>query len=720
MAQMDDRTLANIVKTRLDSSVGLSGDQLSQDRIKALQYYRGDLFGNEREGRSQVVSRDVAEAVDGILPGIMKVFTSGDEIVRFEPKGPEDEAGAKQATDYVNWIVMQQNDGWRTFYNWFKDALLFRTGIVKVWWDESEKVTKEVYRDLNEIQYQMLASDPSIEITEEEVSTGAYLSTSAMTPLPVQPTYTVTVSRTNKTGRVCVEPVPPEEFVIEREATTENDALFTAHRFRRTVSWWIGQGYDEEIIRRAAGFGELDITGERAERFSPDGSDLLDDEDGVDDESTSYVWGAECYLQVDYDGDGIAEFRKITVIGDSQYEVLDNQETDEHPFAALSPILMPHKFTGMSVADQVMDVQLWKSTLIRQMNDNLYLTNDPQRIVVEGKVNLDDLLSGGPGRAVRATDVNAVREVAVPFWAKETFPMLEYIDSISERRTGNTRYNQGLDADSLNKTATGINIIQSASMQRQELIARCFAETGVKRLFKLVLGCVTKYQKQAQMIRLRNQWVPMDPREWKNSYDMVTNVGLGTGNKQEQIATLTNLLGMDMKIIELAGGFNPLLSQKNVYNKLVKLVEASGLKSPEAYYTDPDTVPPQEPKPSPEEQKMQMEMQKMQAQMQMDQQKQEAELVQKQREAEIDAQIEIMKANLSMELEKAKAAMQMEIERMKAGVQAEIQREKAAHDAKLKTFQAAHSASQDDDNFEREQARADEAAKREAERSADE
>lgn len=719
MTKMTDQTLAQIVKNRIGDSIGLTGDQLSSDRITALKYYRGDPFGNEKEGRSQIVSRDVAEAVDGVLPGIMKVFTSGDEIVRFEPKGPEDEQAAKQATDYVNWIVMQQNDGFRTFYTWFKDALLQKTGIVKVWWDESEKVTKETYRDLSEEQYQMLASDPSIEITEEEVSKEAYLDNTAMTPLPTQPTYTVTVSVTNKTGRVCIEPVPPEEFIIEKEATSQDNALFTGHRFRRTVSWWIEQGYDEDKIKRAAGYGVLDLTGERAERFAADGVNQETNSEGVDDESTALVWGAECYLQVDYDGDGRAEFRKVTVIGDSQYEVLDNVETDDHPFAAVSPILMPHKFHGMSVADQTMDIQLWKSTLIRQMNDNLYLTNDPQRIVLDGKVNLDDLLSGGPGRVVRTTQLDAVREVTVPFWAKETFPMLEYIDQITEGRTGVTRYSQGLDPNSLNKTATGVSILSQAGQQRPELIARCFAETGVKRLFKLVLGCVTKYQNKQEIIRLRNQWVQVDPREWKNSYDMTVNVGLGTGNKQEQIATLTNLLNIDAQLIEQQGGIQgPIVTAKNLYNKLVKLVEASGLKSPEAYYTDPDQAPPQQPKPSPEEQKAQMEMQKMQAQLQMDQQKAQLDAQAKQQEAAMQSQLDMQKASqevqimwikaqAQIEIDKMKAAAQIEVERMKAAVQAEISAQSAQYDNERKNFQTAADNQRADSAAEREAAMAE-------------
>lgn len=717
MAKMDERTLAAIVKNRVSDSVGLSGDQLSQDRITALKYYRGDTFGNERDGRSQVVLRMVAEAVDGMLPGLLKVFMAGDEIVRFEPKGPEDEQACKQATDYVNWIVTQQNDGFRLFNVWFKDALLQKTGVLKVWWDDAPRVTREQYRGLSEEQYLMLKADSSIEIEEEEtvapevpgIPPELVEVAGAMVPGLVPPVYNVTVRKTNKQGRVCIEAVPPEEFLIEPWAVSLEDALFCAHRFRRTVSWWKEQGYDADKIQDAIGADMLDLSGERSERHREQDQHA---DDGMDDESTRYVWGAECYIKVDYDGDGVAELRKVTVCGESQYEILDNEEIDEYPFATITPIIMPHKFHGMSVADQAMDLQLWGSTLVRQMNDNLYLTNDPQRVVKDGQVNLDDLLSGGPGRVIRTSgDVNAaIREVTVPFWAKETFPMLEYIDGLAERRTGNTRYNQGLDADSLNKTATGINIIQNAAQQRQELIARVFAETGVKRLFKLVLGYVTKYQKQKQVIRLRNQWVTMDPREWKNGYDMVVNVGLGTGNKQEQLVTMSNMLQMTMQIVELQGGIDgPIVMPPNVFAQLSKYIEAAGLKKAETYFTDPATQPPKEPKPDPEQQKAQQEMQLAQAQAQLDAQtKQQDSQLQAQMDSEKcqqEIQMMWMKAMAQIEIDKMKAAAQIEVEKMKASVQAQVLADKAQADNDRANFQTAEG-----------ERRADESAKAEAER----
>ena len=387
MAHMDDATLASIIKNRIGDSLGMTGDQLSADRITALKYYRGDPFGNEKDGRSQVVSRDVAEAVDGMLPGLIKVFTSGDEVVRFEPKGPEDEQACKQATDYVNWIVTQQNDGFRLFYTAFKDALLQKTGIWKVWWDESPKITKEKYRALSEEQYLMLKADASIEIEEEEtvapevpgIAPEMVELAGQIVPGLVPPVYNVSIRKTNTEGRVCIESVPPDEFLIERWAVGLEESLFCAHRFRRTVSEWVAMGFDRKKVERAIGYDVADYRGERAERHA--GEDGHSPEDGLDDDSIRYVWGAECYLRVDFDGDGFAELRKVTVVGDSQYEILDNEEIDEYPFAVISPILMPHKFHGQSVADQVMDIQLLKSTLWRQMLDNLYLTNDPQRIV---------------------------------------------------------------------------------------------------------------------------------------------------------------------------------------------------------------------------------------------------------------------------------------------------------------------------------------------------
>lgn len=657
---MSDRELAAIISNRVNDSLGLTGDKLSNDRITALQYYRGDPFGNEIDGRSQVVSRDVAEAVDGVLPGLMKIFLSSDQIVRYEPHGMEDEEAARQATDYVNTLVLQKNQTFVAFYNWFKDALLQKTGVIKVWWDDAPKITREPYRNLDEAQYLLIASDPDIEIGEESTET-------VMGPDGAPVTlHHVVVTRTNKQGRVCFEPVPPEEFFIERWATSLETALFCAHHFRRTVSDLIEDGFDAEKVRRAIGNDIGDFVGERANRFNDEDVMIPDDRGSLDDETTRYVWITECYLLVDYDGDGVAERRKVTVAGDSEYEILDNEEIDEYPFAAVTPILMPHKFHGMSIADQVTDIQQVKSTLMRQTLDNLYISNDPKRVVVEDKVNLDDLLSGG--HIIRAQDVNAIREVEVPFVAAQSFQMMEYWDTIREQRTGITRYSQGLDANSLNKTATGINIIQSAAQQRQELIARVFAETGVKRLFRLILGLVTKYQNQKQTIRLRNKWVDMDPRTWKNDYDVSITVGLGTGTKQEQVGTLQMLAQMQQQIVNMQNGVQgPLVNLENVYNVLSKLTDAMGYKSAEPFFTDPKMAqqPPQQ-QPHPDQLKAQAEIERKNQQAEMDRQN-------KIKDAELQRQIDWDQANNKAAIDRYLAIVEAENRNMLAGTKAGAQ-----------------------------------------------
>jgi hypothetical protein len=587
MARMSEIDLKAILAAKIENAVGHQGGRLAQERLQAERYYRGERIGNELDGRSQVVSRDVAEAVDSMMPSLMKIFAAGDRAVTFEPTGPEDEAVAAQATDYVNWIWNQQNDGFATFHAWFKDALLKKLGIVKIWWDETTEPVRETYQGLTEPELAMLGGDPDVTIVE----TRSYPAAGDMLLL----LHDVVATRVRRDGRVRVQPLPPEEFLVDRRAVSLDEAPFLAHRTRRTVSELIEAGYPKAKVQDLAGDDEADRSFERLQRFA--------DEDEMPwrgaatlDPAMREVWVTECYLRVDRDGDGIAELRKVTVAGDADLTVLDDEEVDNHPFAALTPIPMPHKLYGVSVADQTIDLQQIKSALWRGALDNIYLANQPQIGAVEGKVNLDDLLNRRLGGVVRLKDPAALVPIPMIPVGSDAFQMIEYVDTVREQRTGVTRYNQGLDADTLNKTAAGVNLIQNAAQQRLELIARIFAETGVKRAFRRILELVCKHQQRPRMIRLRGAWVPMDPREWSSRMDLSVSVGLGTGNRDQQVAHLMALLDLDARIAALQGGVaGPLLTARNVYNKLAKLVEAAGLKSVEPYYTDPATAPPPPP-----------------------------------------------------------------------------------------------------------------------------
>ncbi len=680
MTKMSDGDLAAILDAKIHNALGYQGGRLSQLRRQAERYYKGESFGNEIDGRSQVVSRDVAEAVDSMMPSLMRIFASGDQVVRFNPSGPQDEAIADQATDYVNWIWNQQNEGFANFYSWFKDALLKKTGAIKIWWDASEDVTRETYQGLTDEELQLLAGDPGIEMVEHDeyvdpsypgpsaVALPEDLAGDAPEAAPIPKLHDVVVRRTIRDGRVRVEPLPPDEFLIDRRAVSLDEAPFVAHRVKRTISELIEMGYAKSKVIDLAGDDVADYGMERLERFQ-DEDEMPWRQAGELDPTMREVWVTECYLRVDYDGDGVAELRKITVAGEGAASVLDNEPVDDHPFAALTPIPMPHKFFGMSIAEQTIDLQLIKSTLWRGALDALYLSNSPQVGAVEGQVNLDDLLNRRPGGIVRIKSADALVPIATAPLGGDVFQMIEYIDSVREQRTGVSRYNQGLDPDTLNKTATGINAIQNAAQQRLELIARVFAETGVKRAFRRILELVCKHQQKPKIIRLRQRWTAMDPREWNDEMDMSVSVGLGTGNRDQQVAQMMSLLRLDQEIVQMQGGVaGPLVTVQNIYNKLAKLVEASGLKNVASYYSDPRSQPPRPPGPPSGPPPVDPLIQQQQMALQTERQRVAQEPQIAAMTARIKAETEIQKAHIE-------AATAIEVARLRAGLD---------HDVKLR------------------------------------
>ena len=684
---MSETDLAALVQRRVEDSLGTFGDQLSADRIESLQYYRGEPFGDEVEGRSKVVTHDVAEAVDSLMPPLLKVFLAGDKVVIAEPVGPEDEEGAEQATDYANHVFLQQNDGFGLVYTTLKDGLLFKTGVAKVWWDDTPQTTEERYQGVTEEQLFMLQSDTSIEIEIEEQDEE---------PEPGQG-VNVIVTRTGIDGQCRMAPIPPEEFLIDRYATkitqaTADGPLFTGHRQLRTVSDVVEEYPDKrDLIEAMAGIGgDADYSGERRERWALESPGQIPDQD-ENDQATRPVWVVEAYVRVDYDGDGIAELRKVTCVGEVGYEILDNEQVDDNPFAAWSPILMPHKFHGMSVADQIRDLQRVKTTLFRGMLNNAYFVNEPMTKVVKDHVDLDQLLNRRVGGVVEMQALTDTEEMVVPPMMQYLFPVLEYVDAQREQRTGVTRYSQGLDAESLNKTATGISIIQDAAQQRQELIARVYAEVFMKRMFQLILGCVAKYQKAARMIRLRGKWVEMDPRSWKNSYDMTVTVGLGTGNRDQQAVHAMNVLNIQKEL--LVGGKANMVPDKNIYNTLEKLIEAIGWKSAEPYFTPPDDNQQQQQQPPQDPKAMEV-----QAKAQLNQQKEQMDHEYRMTKLERDHQVNMRKAELDAGVKEMSAQHDAGVKGWAAGQDA--RRKKGTADAEVRIKRTKEGIDQMDSDLE--------------------
>ena len=392
-----------------------------------------------------------------------------------------------------------------------------------------------------------------------------------------------------------------DSFLIKSTAKSIEDSNFVAHKVYKTRSELIEMGYDKDLVESLAASKIEVYNTEQLARFNG----LTDaPRQNAPDKSTEKIEVYECYVNIDYDGDGVAELRKICVAGDSSYQILENYPCDFIPFCSLTPIPMPHRFFGRSVSELVEDVQLVKSTVMRQLLDNMYLTNNNRVAVMDGMVNLDDLLTSRPGGIVRTKQ--PPQQVMFPMQSQtisqQAFPLLEYLDTVREARTGVTRYSQGLDADSLNKTATGINTLMTQTQMRMELIARIFSETGVKQLFKRVFELTCKYQDKERIVELNNKFVPVKPTEWRNRYNISITVGLGSGSKEQQLIILNNILEKQIQAWQLQGGREyPMVSLKNIYNSLAKIIENAGLKNVENYFTNPEvgmqlvTPPPPPP-----------------------------------------------------------------------------------------------------------------------------
>ena len=626
---LTDSELSSILHSEISSSLGYIGSDVTSQRQKSLEYYFGEPFGNEQEGRSQVVSTDVSDVIESILPTLLRTFAASDDVVRCDPVTAEDEEVARQASDYLNYVFNKDNDGFVALYTLFKDALIQKNGIAKIYWDTSEKREQETYEKLSEDEYIMLIDEDGVEVKEHS----EYADQDAITakqkmmeqtddPMLMQqiedaPTpmlHDVVITRIETYGKVKIETIPPEEFLIERRAKSLQDANFLAHRTTVTRTELIEAGFDADIVSRLPS----DVADKYNEEKIARHRNLDYDFDSNSGEaSTDEITIFECYSRIDVEGDGIAKLRKVTIAGTGGYEILDNELCDSIPFVSLTPIMVPHRFFGRSVSEMTEDLQLIKSTVMRQLLDNMYLTNNNRVAVMDGQVNLDDLLTNRPGGVVRTK--GSPGQVMMPMQTQtinqQAFPLLEYLDTVREQRTGITRYSQGMDADSLNKTATGVNVILTQAQMRVELIARIFAETGVKDMFTKIFELVVKHQDKERIIKIRNTFVPFRPMEWRNRCNISINVGLGTGSRDQQLAILNNILQTQLKALELQGTpAGPMVNLRNIYNTLSKIVENAGLKNAGLFFTDPDVgmqqmPPPQPPQPTEFEKVSQLQVQ---------------------------------------------------------------------------------------------------------------
>ena len=721
--KITDDELLSRGEQELRAAQDYMGGKLSAQRRRALSYYmgqaEGDLAPPEVDGRSSFVSTDVADTVEWMLPSLLRIFTASDRVVSLTPRKPGAEQMAEDATDYLNYVFTAQNDGFLALHTMFKDALISKVGVLKVWWDDHEEQAREEYRGLSDQELAQLLDDEEIEPIEHDsrpdeqdakqrekalqqlgqqleramqaAQQGDQQAQQAVAQLqqqmagiqsqPPVMVHDVTVKRTRKAGQVRIEPVPPEEFFVSRSAKRIADAPFVAHVVERTVSDLRAQGYDiadDELSSDESGM--VGRSQERVQRWSYDDSTAPFPSfmEPPNDPSMRRVWVCEAYLRADVDGDGIAEWRRVLKVG---RKLLENVECDGPPFVSVTPIPMPHRLFGLSVADLAMEVQKHKTAMIRAIQDNMYLQVNGRYFAVEGQVNLDDLLTSRPGGVVRVKQPAAVGALQQGMADMgDAYQLLEYMEVQKENRTGWSRQSAGGDANAINKTATGVSIVTNRADMRLELVARVFAETGVKDLFVQILKLVCQYQDQAAQFNLSGRWLEVNPREWRHQFDVTVNVGLGTNDPHIKMQQVGALMQMQQQLAQAGTG---IVSPAEVYQSAAEMVKALGYKSADRFLKNPSQNPPPPPPPQPEQIKVQAQMQveqaKLQAHAQIEQMKlqQQAQLDQVQREHE-------------MQLEQARMHMQAQVDTNRQQVEADQKTMQMRQQAELDALKAQH------------------------------
>lgn len=665
MADMNEEDLLNLVFQERRNSVGLDNDAvLTGASIYSLDYYKGEMPDVPNyEGRSSAVSTDVADAIETALPDLVEIFIGGEDVASFQPVNEKDVEAAQQETDYVNHVVMVENDGFHIFYTAIKDALQVKRGVVKWWWEDDLREDEEDF-ETSPAEFQalmesgLLPDDVAVENVREEVD-----------DLGGQRVF-YTLKKTTNRGRVHIAPCPPEDFTVARDTVLLRDSTYCAMRSRVRAQDLIEQGYDPELVYALPPYGAPSYT---------DAVQQARDTAGEQTQLTAGTWGdlrlveiLEHNIAVVGDDGKRVIWRVVT--GNDERSLLHVEKIQRIQFAAITPFPQTHRFYGLSLSDKTMEVQRIKTALTRTFLDSHYFALNQRFEVASAKANeftIDDLLLNEPGVPVRSTTGDAVRPITAGGLNVNAPEALEYFDTVTEKRTGIVRNAQGLNPDTLHDTATGAMALMSNAQKRLRMMARIFAETGFKDMFLGVHALIREHPEAKKVVELRGSWVQIDPSTWAERNDMVIEVGIGSGGAMHEMAMGQAAAGMVEKLIQAQGGPNgPMINWGNLYNLTRRMLSRGlGYKNVGLYLTDPKTAQqgPQQPAPP------NPEMLKLQHQQQLDAQKMQAQQAQAQQQAQLDQQ-----------MAQAKLAQELQIEREKMAMNERLQREQMDRDTALK------------------------------------
>lgn len=578
--KMDEDRVESIVQQAVQDAVDFIESEIADDRIKAQRYFDGEVDIGEEDGRSKVVATKVRDTIRSIKPSLLRVFLSTDRAVEYIPSNQDDVTVAQQATQYMHWAFNELN-GYSLLNDAFHDAMVKKAGVLKVYWDKYTEAETYSFTNLTDEEFSAIVNEDNVDVIEhsQEMS----ISIDQMGMEIETPEHSVTISRKTDKGMLQVKSVPPEEFMVDRNAKSIDDFYVVAHRTEMRVSDLVNMGFDFEKVSNLTGIGSSDTYSE-IEDFERRGYQQ-EEEESTEDLSMKLVAVTEAYMKMDIEGTGVAQLYKF-MLGGNDYQLLDYEPYSEVPFAVFEVDPEPHAFFGRSISDLINDDQDAATAMLRGVLDNVALTNNPRMGIVDNQVNVDDVLNNEIGGIIRMKNPQAIVPISVPFVAAQTLQAIQYMDDAIETKTGVSRASMGLDPDALqNTTATAANITKQAGAAQIEVMARNLAEGGMKRLFKLMLKLFIENTDEEKMMRMNSQFVPIDPRSWNSTMDVMCNVGLGTGKEDEKIAILQQTLQMQMQIWQNYGAGNGLVSMTLIRNTMSDIMAIAGIRNSDRYFT---------------------------------------------------------------------------------------------------------------------------------------
>ena len=575
----DKREIEGILQDAIAQAVDFVESEITDQRIKSQRYFDGEVDIGFEDGRSRVVATKVRDTIRAVKPSLMRVFMSTAKPVEYMPLGPEDVAAAEQATQYMHY-VFNKNNGYRVLNDAFHDALIKKCGIVKAYWEDSSKAEIFTYDNLTDDEYMLIASDDDVAILEHSVEMS--MSMDEFGADVEAPQHSLKISKQMPDGRLRIESVPPEEFFVNSQARSIEDAYIVAHRTEMRVGDLVEMGYDfEEVYNLDGLYGASDMS--EAETIERQGYAQDDYEDEEGDPSMRRVAVTEAYMKVDVDGTGIPVLHRF-ICGGTNYKLLDLEPWDEVPFAVFEVDPEPHTFYGRSLAEIVMDDQDASTAILRGILDNVAMTNNPRIGIVDGAVNIDDVLNNEIGAIVRMRQAGSVQPLDVPFTAGQTLSALTYMDQLVENKTGVSRASMGLDPDAMQSTTkAAVQATIQAQAGQVEVMVRNLAD-GMKRLFGIMLRTAIKHTDEEQAMQMNGQFVQVDPRVWRSDMDIGINVGLGTGREEEKMMALQQAFQIQQQIYTQYGPYNGMVSLTNIRNTLSDMLAAAGVRNSDRYF----------------------------------------------------------------------------------------------------------------------------------------